>query len=127
MDRLERAIRPIAAAMNMTFDVQGSHAHVRENVIRLEKDGIILEPAPLTPDSGATFDLVGGTIRHVFPGAIVVPSAMTAFTDTQCESRRPLGGADDRLLGPVTEHLPLRAGVDDADAQLPYCRRTDPH
>lgn len=86
MDRLVAAIGPIAKAMNMTFDVQGSHAHVRENVIRLETDGIVLEPAPLTPDSGDAFDLVGGTIRHVFPGAIVVPSAMTAFTDTQCES-----------------------------------------
>lgn len=88
MDRLVAAIGPIAKAMNMTFDVQGSHAHVRDNVIRLETDGIVLEPAPLTPDAGGAFELVGGTIRHVFPGAIVVPSAMTAFTDTQCEFSR---------------------------------------
>ncbi|BEJ12254.1 hypothetical protein CspHIS471_0207140 [Cutaneotrichosporon sp. HIS471] len=83
MDRLALAIAPIAAASNMTFDYQGSHAHVRDNVIRLHTDGIVLEPAPLTPDTGAAFDLVGGTIKHVFPGAVVVPSAMTAFTDTQ--------------------------------------------
>jgi hypothetical protein len=30
---------------------------------------------------------MGGTIKHVFSGTIVTPSAMTAFTDTQCESR----------------------------------------
>ncbi|BEI97127.1 hypothetical protein CcaverHIS631_0207160 [Cutaneotrichosporon cavernicola] len=83
MDRLASAIAPIAAASNMTFDYQGSHAHVRDNVIRLHTDGLVLEPAPLTPDTGAAFDLVGGTIKHVFPGAVVVPSAMTAFTDTQ--------------------------------------------
>ncbi|CAK9783828.1 carboxypeptidase S [Cutaneotrichosporon oleaginosum] len=83
MERLARVIAPIAAAANMTFDYQGSHAHVRDNVVRLHTDGIVLEPAPLTPSAGAAFGLVAGTIRHVFPGAIVVPSAMTAFTDTQ--------------------------------------------
>lgn len=72
----------------MTFDVMGSHPDVENNVIRLETPGIVLEPAPITPDNGAAWDLFGGTVKAVFPGAIVVPSAMTAFTDTQCESCR---------------------------------------
>lgn len=85
--RLVGALSPIAESLNMTFDVLGSHANVENNVIRLETFGRVLEPAPLTPDTGAAWDLFGGTVKHVFPGAVVVPSAMTAFTDTQCEYR----------------------------------------
>ncbi|KAM0791887.1 hypothetical protein ACM66B_004142 [Microbotryomycetes sp. NB124-2] len=42
-----------------------------------------LEPAPLTPAQGQAFELMSGTIKHVFKGAIVAPSGMIANTDTK--------------------------------------------
>nr|XP_018266697.1 uncharacterized protein I303_00672 [Kwoniella dejecticola CBS 10117]OBR88855.1 hypothetical protein I303_00672 [Kwoniella dejecticola CBS 10117] len=81
--RLEKILRPIADEYNMTFIPYGEDSDVHQNVIRLDTFGIVLEPAPLTPAIGPAWDLMGGTIRSLFPNAIVVPSAMTAFTDTQ--------------------------------------------
>ncbi|WVF65616.1 hypothetical protein IAT40_000346 [Kwoniella sp. CBS 6097] len=82
-DRLDRLLRPLAAEFNMTYVPVGQHSEISQNVIKLETFGIILEPAPVTPAKGPAWEFMGGTIKHLFPGSVVVPSAMTAFTDTQ--------------------------------------------
>lgn len=63
----------------------GSEPDTDTNIIKLESWGITIEPAPLTPDHGPAFDLMGGTIRCLFPDTVIAPSAMVAFTDTQCQ------------------------------------------
>ncbi|WOO84221.1 Carboxypeptidase S [Vanrija pseudolonga] len=83
LSRLVAALTPVAEAHNLTLDAFGSNPLATRDVVRLETVGVVLEPAPITPDSGAAWDLVAGTIRHQWPGSVVVPSAMTAFTDTQ--------------------------------------------
>lgn len=86
IDRLTALITPIAAKHNLTFSVLDSHPGVENNVIKLEKWGITIEPAPLTPDHGSVFNLVGGTVKKQFGEKVIIaPSAMVAFTDTQCE------------------------------------------
>ncbi|KAL1410494.1 hypothetical protein Q8F55_004507 [Vanrija albida] len=82
LDRLVAAIRPVATAHNLTLDAFGTHPDVEQNVIRLETVGPVCEPAPTTPHTGPAFELVAGTLRHLFPKSVVVPSAMTALTDT---------------------------------------------
>lgn len=86
VDRLISIITPIAQRHNLTFSVLGSAPGIDQNVIKLESWGITIEPAPLTPDHGPAFELMGGTIRHLFPDTVIAPSAMVAFTDTQCGS-----------------------------------------
>ncbi|TXT11189.1 hypothetical protein VHUM_01940 [Vanrija humicola] len=82
LDRLVAAITPVAAANNLTLDAFGTHPDVQQNVIRLRTVGPVSEPAPTTPHVGPAFELVAGTLRHLFPESVVVPSAMTALTDT---------------------------------------------
>ncbi|OCF35501.1 hypothetical protein I316_02553 [Kwoniella heveanensis BCC8398] len=86
-DRLDRLLRPLAAEFNMTYVPVGEKSDITQNVIKLETFGIVLEPAPVTPATGPAWEFMGGTIKHLFPGSIVVPSAMTAFTDTQLDER----------------------------------------
>lgn len=88
IDRLVKLLKPLAAQYNMTFAAFNEQPDVTQNIIRLDTFGIDLEPAPLTPAGGPAWELMGGTIKHLFPGSIVVPSGMTAFTDTRCESSR---------------------------------------
>lgn len=84
--RVEQILAPACAASNMTLSVLPiSGTPVAPNTVELKTFGVKIEPAPVTPVEGRAFDLMGGTIKHLFPGTIVVPSAMTAFTDTQCE------------------------------------------
>ncbi|KAL7420324.1 hypothetical protein Q5752_005293 [Cryptotrichosporon argae] len=84
VDKVVSLLRPLVeTTFNMTWDAFGSHAEVTNNVVRLEKFGLDLEPAPLTPAEGKAWELMGGTIKHLFPGTVIVPSAMTAFTDTR--------------------------------------------
>ena len=86
IDKIINIITPLAREFNMTFDIFGSHPDVQEDVIHLTTFGIVLEPAPLTPVVGPAWELIGGTLKNQFPGTIVVPSGMTAFTDTQRKS-----------------------------------------
>ncbi|WVQ72044.1 hypothetical protein IAR50_001588 [Cryptococcus sp. DSM 104548] len=83
LDRLDKILRPLAAEYNMSFASFGETPTTEENLIQLDTMGIRLEPAPITPPIGHAWDLMGGTIKHIFPGSVVVPSGMTAFTDTQ--------------------------------------------
>lgn len=83
--RLDKILRPIAEEFNMTFVPYGEESGITQNVIKIDTFGIVLEPAPLTPAEGHAWDLIGGTVKALYPETIVVPSAMTAFTDTQRE------------------------------------------
>ncbi|KAK4688939.1 Gly-Xaa carboxypeptidase, partial [Tremellales sp. Uapishka_1] len=83
LDSLIKLLRPVVESMNMTFSALGSHPDLDTNVVKLDVFGRILEPAPITPDNGPAFELMAGTIKHLFPGTVVAPSGMIAFTDTQ--------------------------------------------
>lgn len=84
IDRVISLLEPIAHSYNMTFASFGQLPEVTQNIIRLDTFGINLEPAPFAPIQGKAWDLMGGTIRGLGKDTIVVPSAMTAFTDTRC-------------------------------------------
>ncbi|KAM0754519.1 carboxypeptidase S [Meredithblackwellia eburnea MCA 4105] len=82
--RITSILEPVVSSLNLTFSVQGSHASVANNVVRLDIDGEGgLEPAPLTPSKGLAFDLMGSTVRHIWEDAVVAPSGMIANTDTK--------------------------------------------
>ena len=50
---------------------------VGNGVVKLQVvEGSDLEPAPITPSQGKAFELMSGTIKQVFQGAIVAPSGM---------------------------------------------------
>ncbi|ODN90740.1 hypothetical protein L198_06056 [Cryptococcus wingfieldii CBS 7118] len=83
LKRLDKILRPLAAEYNMSFASFGETPTTDENLIQLDTMGIRLEPAPITLPTGHAWDLMGGTIKHIFPGAVVVPSGMTTFADTQ--------------------------------------------
>lgn len=75
--RIADLLAPVVKSFNLTFDVYGSHSHVNNNVVRLSlTSGSGIEPAPLASTEGPAFELMSGTAKHVFPGAVVAPSAM---------------------------------------------------
>ncbi|ORY76000.1 vacuole protein [Leucosporidium creatinivorum] len=82
LTRLTSILAPVVASLEMTLDAFGSHAEATNNVVRL-RSRAALEPAPLTPSHGPAFELMSGTVKHVFEGAIVAPSGMIANTDTK--------------------------------------------
>lgn len=69
----------------MTFAPNGTVPEIDNHIIRLDIiAGSALEPAPLTPGEGAAFELMSGTIKHVFEGAVVAPSAMIGESACLC-------------------------------------------
>ncbi|KAK4046749.1 hypothetical protein OIV83_005854 [Microbotryomycetes sp. JL201] len=98
LSHIKSVLEPVVKKQfNMTFEAFESHD---EDGIAVQETGgdevfghgtvklvvvgdSALEPAPLTPASGYAFDLMSGTIKHVFKGAIVAPSGMIANTDTK--------------------------------------------
>jgi Gly-Xaa carboxypeptidase len=91
IDKLIGLLKPLAESFNMSFGAFDELPGVDNNIIRLNTFGLKLEPAPVTPSEGPAWELMGGTIKHLFPETIVVPSAMTALTDTQRQcSRSPV-------------------------------------
>ncbi len=83
--RIQAILAPVVASLNLTFDVNGSHASTPNFVVRLSSpEGSHIEPAPLTPTKGGAFDLMAGTAKHVFgKETVVAPSGMIANTDTK--------------------------------------------
>ncbi|GAA6022192.1 hypothetical protein JCM11491_002427 [Sporobolomyces phaffii] len=75
-------LAPVVSSFNLTFDAFGTHPDVHENVVRLSTADAV-EPAPISPTHGASWDFVAGTARQVFDNAIVGPSGMIANTDTK--------------------------------------------
>lgn len=75
--RISNLLAPVVESLNMTFSIQGSHKDIINKVVRLDiVEGSMIEPAPLTPSSGASWELMSGTVKHIFPGVIVAPSGM---------------------------------------------------
>lgn len=92
LTRLASILEPVAASLNMTFDAFGTHPDATNNVVRL-RSRAPLEPAPLTPSHGPAFELMSGTVKHVFEGAIVAPSGMIgelAVLSCDCTGRSGL-------------------------------------
>ncbi|TNY18491.1 hypothetical protein DMC30DRAFT_51975 [Rhodotorula diobovata] len=84
LERISSILEPVVAALNLTFSAYGSHKDVDNNVVRLSMvDTSAIESAPLTPTDGGAWDLMTGTTRHIWPGAVVAPSGMIANTDTK--------------------------------------------
>ncbi|KAK4701729.1 Gly-Xaa carboxypeptidase, partial [Phenoliferia sp. Uapishka_3] len=82
--RIEAILAPVVKSLNLTFSVKGSHEAVSNSVVRLDiVPGSDLEPAPLTPQEGSAWELMGSTVRHVWEDAVVAPSGMIANTDTK--------------------------------------------
>ncbi|SCV73519.1 BQ2448_7445 [Microbotryum intermedium] len=82
--RIVSILEPIVRSANLTFDAYGSNNSTTQQVVRLiHREGSEIEPAPLTPSSGPAYELMSGTIRHVFERPIVAPSGMVANTDTK--------------------------------------------
>lgn len=85
-----RLLAPIAERFDLRLDAFGSS----EQSLGGGSNGVLhlstlaeLEPAPLSPTSGETWDRLAGTIRHVWQHAgrgplYVVPSLMDGNTDT---------------------------------------------
>jgi Gly-Xaa carboxypeptidase len=74
-------IEPIASKLNLTLSTAGNSSLTGSekdvNTISVTLiDGSALEPAPRTPSEGPAFELVAGTTRAMFEGAIVAPSGM---------------------------------------------------
>lgn len=86
VDHVVGVLRPIIEKLNLTFEAPGEQLSSKTvDVVRLtvgNPSEMGLEPAPLTPTSGPAFELVAGTTRHVFPKAIVAPSAMIGAFST---------------------------------------------
>ncbi|GAA5847109.1 hypothetical protein JCM9279_002692 [Rhodotorula babjevae] len=84
LEHIASILEPVVAPLGLVFAPFGSHPDVDNNVVRLSQFGTSgIEPAPLTPTEGAVWELMAGTTRHVWPGAVVAPSGMIANTDTK--------------------------------------------
>ncbi|GAA5877908.1 hypothetical protein JCM16303_000278 [Sporobolomyces ruberrimus] len=75
-------LAPVVSAFNLTLDAFGTNREINQNVVRLSFADAV-EPAPISPSHGASWDFVAGTARQVFDNAIVGPSGMIANTDTK--------------------------------------------
>ncbi|GAA5860767.1 hypothetical protein JCM1840_001956 [Sporobolomyces johnsonii] len=84
LSRIASVLSPVVSSLNLTFDAYGTHPDVENNVVRLSVvEGSEIEPAPLTPTEGDAWDLMAGTTRGIWEGAVVAPSGMVANTDTK--------------------------------------------
>lgn len=76
-NRISNLLAPVVESLNMTFSIKGSHKDIINKVVRLDiVQGSMIEPAPLTSSAGPSWELMSGTVKHIFPGAIVAPSGM---------------------------------------------------
>lgn len=80
--RATQVLAPIVSSHNLTLDAFGTNPDVHERVVRLTAHDAI-EPAPISPTHGDSWDFVAGTARKVFDHAIVGPSGMIANSDTK--------------------------------------------
>ncbi|BGP57601.1 hypothetical protein JCM8202v2_005245 [Rhodotorula sphaerocarpa] len=84
IEHVSRVIEPIAKRYGLAFDKVGSQPQTHQHVVRLSIIGeSAYEPAPTTQTEGPTWDLIAGTAKHLWPGAIVGPTGMMANTDTK--------------------------------------------
>lgn len=127
-------LAPIASSFNLTFDTLGTNPelkNVKENVVRLSiTDGV--EPAPISPTHGETWDFVSGTARKVFDNAIVGPSGMIGESQSDpfaCDlfADRARTNSRDRHKVDVEldrEHLPLHSRSTRFDEKSSHSGRT---
>jgi len=77
LEHISSILAPVVAGLNLTFSSYGSHDKADNNVVRLSVvESSAIEPAPLTPTAGDAWDLMAGTTRHIWEGAVVAPSGM---------------------------------------------------
>lgn len=84
-------VEPIAKRFGLVFDKLGSHSHVTQSVARLSiVDHSAYEPAPITKTEGPTWDLIAGTAKHIWPGAIAGPTGMMGELVLRCPICAPV-------------------------------------
>ncbi|GAA6064215.1 hypothetical protein JCM10212_003824 [Sporobolomyces blumeae] len=96
LSRIAHVLHPVAKNLNVTFsafDSSSSPDSLEPSTMMKGQDSVSvklsvvegseIEPAPLTPTVGPAWELMAGTARHVFKGAVVAPSGMIANTDTK--------------------------------------------
>ena len=111
---LAQLLAPIAERFNLSLDAFDETQRTgRSGVLEL-KTLAELEPAPLSPTSGDTWDRLAGTIRHVWQhagrGALyVVPSLMGARDITACSLIRQTA----TQIQPRTGYLGMRRPLAD--------------
>lgn len=87
------------AIVNIRVAIDSSVAEAIEHVRRAVRDEHVViealhpnEPSPVSPTSGAAWELVKGTIEQTFPGTIVTPYVM-------------LGASDSRHFTRISDHV----------------------
>jgi hypothetical protein len=136
LSHISSVLAPVVHSLNMTFDAYGSHPNATNGVVRLSVvKGSEIEPAPITPSEGEAWELMSGTVKHVFEGAVVAPSAMigelqlllsrsraqpTELTSLPLPVNSQHGYQVD--LEPHQQHLSLRPRLPRVDQKLPHCR-----
>ncbi|KAG0660965.1 hypothetical protein C6P46_004238 [Rhodotorula mucilaginosa] len=84
IEHTSSVIEPIVKKLGLAYDKLGSKSNVTQNVVRLSVvEHSAYEPAPITRTEGPTWDLMVGTAKHLWPGAIAGPTGMMANTDTK--------------------------------------------
>lgn len=77
VEHTSSVIEPIVKKLGLAYDKLGSNSDVLQSVVRLSViDHSAYEPAPITPTEGPTWELMVGTAKHLWPGAIAGPTGM---------------------------------------------------
>lgn len=77
IEHTSSVIEPIVKKLGLAYDKLGSKSNVTQNVVRLSVvEHSAYEPAPITRTEGPTWDLMVGTAKHLWPGAIAGPTGM---------------------------------------------------
>ena len=99
LEHIASILEPVVAPLSLVFAPFGSHPEVDNNVVRLSMFGTSgIEPAPLTPTEGPVWELMAGTTRHVWPGAVVAPSGMIGASPLPLPLSRPSRAARELTL-----------------------------
>ena len=74
-----------ASRLGLSLDAFGKCMHSKgpHGQIILSEFRPPLEPAPLSPAAGKAYEVLSGTIKHIWNDAVVAPAIMTGNTDTK--------------------------------------------
>ncbi|CEQ42341.1 SPOSA6832_04155 [Sporobolomyces salmonicolor] len=110
LSRIASVLSPVISSLNLTFDAYGTHPDIENNVVRLSVvEGSEIEPAPLTPTEGEAWDLMAGTTRGIWEGAVVAPSGMGRTKDAERQTlndhRTNTANTDTKYSWPLTRNI----------------------
>lgn len=86
----ERAVATVNIRVAIDSSVDATIEHVRKSIhdplVRIESQNPN-EPSPVSPTTGAAWDLVRSTVEATFPGVIVTPYVMMGASDSRSFTR----------------------------------------